>query len=67
MTPLRVRIRAALALAPMTITELSRCLSAQPAYVQRLLAQMRQARNVRYGSTIRIGNYRPHRKWELML
>lgn len=66
MIPLRERILAALRLAPMTIAELARCLSAQPAYVQRLLAEMRLRRSVRYGETVRLGNFRPHRKWELI-
>ena len=65
MTPLRNRILAALQLAPMTIAELSRCLSARPEYVQRLLAEMRLRRAVRYGKTVRLGGFRPHRKWEL--
>lgn len=66
MTPLRNRILAALRLAPMTITELSRCLSARPEYVQRLLAEMRVRHAVRYGETVRLGAFRPHRKWELV-
>ena len=65
MTPLRERVLGALALQPMTIAELSLALSARPAYLQRLLSQMRNAHAIRYGRTVRLGNYRPHRKWEL--
>jgi predicted ArsR family transcriptional regulator len=62
---LRERILAALRLQPMTIAELSRGLSANPGYVQQLLAAMRLKHNVRYAGTARNGKFRPHRKWEL--
>lgn len=65
MIPLRERILGALQLAPMTINEVSRCLCANPRYVQRLLADMRVKHRVRYGRTVRLGPTRPHRKWEL--
>lgn len=64
MNTLRNRILGALQLAPMTTNELSRCLSARPTYVQRLLADMRVKHRTRICGKVRMGSTRPDWKWE---
>lgn len=64
MNTLRERILGALQLAPMTISELSRCLCARPTYVQRLLADMRVKHRTRICGKVRMGSTRPDWKWE---
>lgn len=63
--PLRIRVLTALELQPMTATELARCLMARTTYVRRVLADLRQCCAVRYAGSERIGNYRPHLRFEV--
>ena len=63
MTPLRNRILRALALQPMTIQQLARCLSANAGYIQNLLAAMRVKHLVRHVDRIPNGKNKPEYLW----
>lgn len=60
---LRKRILNALALQPMTVPQLSRCLSASHGYVENLLEQMRVKRAVRHAGVVRNGKSKPQYLW----
>lgn len=63
--PLRARILSALKLAPMSETELARCLDARVHYVQRLVAEMRGHGLVRNAGYVKNGKRRPLLRVEL--
>jgi len=63
MTPLPDRILGALALQPMTIRQLARCLSASHGYTQNLLENMRVSRRVRLVGRVRDGKSKPQHLW----
>lgn len=63
--PLRCRLLGALELAPMTITQVSRCLDAQPSYVQRLIAELRSLGVVRETGSMRRRTCRPEKLWQV--
>lgn len=64
-TPIRCRLLGALQLAPMTIGQASRCLDARPAYVQRVIADLRGLGVVAVSGARHCRNGRPEKVWRL--
>lgn len=66
MTTLRKRILGALRLQPMTISQLARCLWANPNYVQNQLAAMRVKHVVKHVGRVRCEADKPHYLWGIV-
>lgn len=61
--PLRCRLLGALELVPMTVAQVARCLDARPAYVQRIVADMRRLGAVREVGKRHRRTCRPEKLW----
>lgn len=64
--PLRCRVIGAMELQPMTIPQISLCLDARPAYVQRVVSDLRSVGAARCAGSRHRRTGRPEKVWELV-